>query len=255
MCSARWKLHLRPKHLSSVHIKDDDIPPLPRGKSIVHVLTDFIRYLFQCAETYIRESYPRYIWLSVKDEIQFIFTHPNGWEGAQQQQIRRAIVHAGLVPSTLDGRARVRFLTEGEAGLHFCIWDLFASGVPDQEKHPQGQGVVIIDAGGGTLDLSMYSMKFDPTSFEEIAPAECTPYSLWNGRHVFSFLSPGRLQGSVFVTRRAKGLLKSTRCFLCLTCTLTGLKTRKTSSLALFQPRSDRRHHEHVRPDNKASHL
>ncbi|KAG8215044.1 hypothetical protein J3R82DRAFT_8453 [Butyriboletus roseoflavus] len=137
-----------------------------------------------------RNRTPGYIWLSVKDEIQFIFTHPNGWEGAQQQHIRRAIVLAGLVPSTPDGHARVRFLTEGEAGLHFCIWDLFASGVPDQEKYPQGQGVVVIDAGGGTLDLSMYSMKFDPTSFEEIAPAEC------------------RLQGSVFVTRRANGLLQ-----------------------------------------------
>ncbi|KAI9573815.1 hypothetical protein HD554DRAFT_2012318 [Boletus coccyginus] len=185
-----WKLHLRPKHLSSAHIKDDDIPPLPRGKSIIRVLTDFIEYLFRCAETYIQESYPRYIWLSVKDEMQFVFTHPNGWEGAQQQQIRRAIELAGLVPGTSDGRARVRFLTEGEAGLHFCIWDLFASGIPDQGKYPQGQGVVVIDAGGGTLDLSMYSMKFDPTSFEEIAPAEC------------------RLQGSVFVTRRAKGLLQ-----------------------------------------------
>ncbi|KAH0836433.1 hypothetical protein J3R83DRAFT_8038 [Lanmaoa asiatica] len=184
-----WKLHLRPKHLSSKHIKDDDIPPLPRGKSAVHVLTDFIKYLFQCAETYIQESYPGYIWQSVKDDIQFIFTHPNGWEGAQQQQIRRAIELAGLVPSTPDGRARVRFLSEGEAGLHFCVWDLFASGEPDQEKYPQGQGVVVIDAGGGTLDLSMYTMKLDPTSFEEIAPAEC------------------RLQGSVFVSRRAKGLL------------------------------------------------
>ncbi|KAF8552723.1 hypothetical protein OG21DRAFT_1511130 [Imleria badia] len=185
-----WKLHLRPKHLSSAHIKDNDIPPLPRGKSVVHVLTDFIKYLFQCAETYIQESYPEYIWLSVKDDIQFIFTHPNGWEGAQQQQIRRAIELAGLVPGTPDERARVRFLSEGEAGLHFCIWDLFESGVPDQAKYPEGQGVVVIDAGGGTLDLSMYSMKFEPTSFEEIAPAEC------------------RLQGSVFVTRRAKGLVQ-----------------------------------------------
>ncbi|KAF8552720.1 hypothetical protein OG21DRAFT_1498210 [Imleria badia] len=185
-----WKLHLRPKHLPSAHIKDDDIPPLPRGKSVGHAVTDFIEYLFRCAETYIQESYPRYIWQSVKDDIQFIFTHPNGWEGAQQQQMRRAVELAGLVPCTPDGRARVRFLTEGEAGLHFCIWDLFASGVPDHAKYSEGQGVVVIDAGGGTIDLSMYSMKFEPTSFEEIAPAEC------------------RLQGSVFVTRRAKGLVQ-----------------------------------------------
>jgi hypothetical protein len=122
--------------------------------------------------------------------------------------MRRAIELAGLVPGTPDGRARVRFLTEGEAGLHFCIWDLFASGVPNQEKYPQGQGIAVIDAGGGTLDLSVYSMKFDPILFEEIAPAECKLFSL--RRHFFSFfLSPGRLQGSVFVARRAKGLLKS----------------------------------------------
>ena len=191
-CS-RWKLHLRPKHLSSAHIKDGDIPPLPKGKSVVDVLKDFIKYLFQCAETYIQESYPNYIWLSVKDEIQFIFTHPNGWEGAQQQQIRRAIELAGLVPGTPDGRASVRFLTEGEAGLHFCIWDLFAQGVPNQGRYPQSQGVVVVDAGGGTLDLSMYSMKFDPPTFEEIAPAECK-YTFCNS--ILSYLlvdrpSPG----------------------------------------------------------------
>lgn len=150
------------------------------------------------------------MWLSVKDDIQFMFTHPNGWEGAQQQQIRRAIELAGLIPSTSDGRARVRFLTEGEAGLHFCIWDLFTSGVPNQEKYPQGQGVVVIDAGGGTLDLSMYSMKFDPTSFEEIAPAECKYIIMLFHPFSSTFSLPlGRLQGSVFVTRRAKGLLQS----------------------------------------------
>ncbi|KAG9309474.1 hypothetical protein JVU11DRAFT_10444 [Chiua virens] len=179
-----WKLHLRPQCLPSVHIKDDDIPPLPKGKPITHVLGDFIKYLFQCAEAYILASYPRYIWLSVKDDIQFIFTHPNGWEGVQQQRIRRGIELAGLVPGTLKGHERVRFLTEGEASLHFCIWDLFASGMPDREKYPKGQGAVVIDAGGGTLDLSMYSMKFNPKSFEEIAPAEC------------------HLQGSVFVTQK-----------------------------------------------------
>lgn len=244
--TSRWKLHLRPKHLSSAHIKDDDIPPLPKGKSVVHVLTDFIEYLFRCAETYIQESYPRYIWLSVKDEIQFVFTHPNGWEGAQQQQIRRAIELAGLVPSTPDGRARVRFLTEGEAGLHFCIWDLSASGLPDPTKHPKGQGVVVIDAGGGTLDLSMYSMKFDPTTFEEIAPAECKSCFFLRPHFFLILLSPGRLQGSVFVTRRARELLQSRRCFHCLVRTLTDSQNRKATRLALLQLGNDRRHHKHV---------
>jgi hypothetical protein len=32
---------------------------------------------------------------------------------------------------------------------------------------------VIVDAGGGTVDLSAYFMSLTPSSFEEIAPAEC----------------------------------------------------------------------------------
>jgi molecular chaperone DnaK (HSP70) len=35
-----------------------------------------------------------------------------------------------------------------------------------------GQGVIIVDAGGGTIDVSAYQMTTAP-SFEEIAPAEC----------------------------------------------------------------------------------
>jgi hypothetical protein len=49
---------------------------------------------------------------------------------------------------------------------------------------------MIVDAGGGTIDLSAYYMTLDPASFEEIAPTEC------------------RLQGSVFVTSRAGTFLQ-----------------------------------------------
>jgi len=45
-----WKLHLRPKHLASAHIKDEDVPPLPSGKSAVDILTDFIKYLYTGAK-------------------------------------------------------------------------------------------------------------------------------------------------------------------------------------------------------------
>ncbi|OAX34642.1 hypothetical protein K503DRAFT_859084 [Rhizopogon vinicolor AM-OR11-026] len=156
-----WKLHLRAEHLSSSHIREDDIPSLPQGKSAVQVLADFMRYLFQCARTYIEESHLN-LWRSVENSIEFVLTHPNGWEGPQQQQIRRAAELAAV------------------------------SDFPVEEEVQSGnQGVVIVDAGGGTIDLSAYSMKLSPTSFEEIAPAECC------------------LQGSVFVTRRAQDLLKN----------------------------------------------
>ncbi|KAG2129635.1 hypothetical protein DEU56DRAFT_741267 [Suillus clintonianus] len=180
-----WKLHLRANHLASSHIWQDNIPSLPRGKSAVEVLADFIRYLFQCARTYIQESHLNF-WRSVENPIEFVFTHPNGWEGQQQQQIRRAVELGGLISSE-DEQSHVHLLTEGEASLHFCVIGAVAS--HKFSKTPI-EGVVLIDAGGGTIDLSAYSMKLSPTSFEEIAPAECC------------------LQGSVFVTDRARTLLQ-----------------------------------------------
>ncbi|KZP20070.1 hypothetical protein FIBSPDRAFT_546789 [Athelia psychrophila] len=179
-----WKLHLRPKGLASSQVNDDDLPPLPARKTAVDVLSDFMKYLFQCAETFIKDTHSPELWASVADNIDFVLTHPNGWEGAQQAQIRRAAVRAGLVLDSAKGQSRLQLLTEGEASLHFCI----ANGLTS-DSMTNGKGIMIVDAGGGTIDLSAYYMCNEPLSFEEIAPTEC------------------RLQGSVFVTRRARTFL------------------------------------------------
>ena len=105
----------------------------------------------------------------MEDSIEYIFTYPGGW--AEQRSLYfRAIERAGLVPSVPEGQPRVHMMTEGEAGLHFCIshllgWDTFNSAAR--------QGVVVIDAGGGIINLSMFSMIPNLTSCEEIALAEC----------------------------------------------------------------------------------
>jgi hypothetical protein len=67
------------------------------------------------------------LWRSVERDIEFVLTHPNAWEGAQQGQMRRAAVLGGLIPDTADAQARIRFVTEGEASLHFCIGSGFVS--------------------------------------------------------------------------------------------------------------------------------
>ncbi|KAF8840351.1 hypothetical protein BDN67DRAFT_903748 [Paxillus ammoniavirescens] len=201
-----WKLHLRGKHLAASHIRDGDIPPLPRGKTAVQVLGDFMRYLFACTRTYIVESHVdgASLWRSVENRIEFVLTHPNGWEGLQQQQIRQAAELAGLIPSGDKHQARIHLLTEGEASLHFCVNNVLASEVLSKMsiacsdrpvgyyvQKPKQQGVVVIDAGGGIINASAYSMKrSSPMSFEEIAPAEC------------------RLQGSHFVAHRAHNFIE-----------------------------------------------
>ncbi|KAF5374600.1 hypothetical protein D9615_008990 [Tricholomella constricta] len=183
-----FKLHLRPTSDSSTSVTHK-IPPLPNNKTVLDVFTDFLRYLFKCAQTYIQETHANGadLWASLQDRIEFVLTHPNGWEGAQQAQMRNAAVHAGLVPDANEGRSRVHFVTEGEASLHFCI----QSGLTI-EAMKSGQGVLIVDAGGGTIDISAYGQtpKSTGLSFQEIAPAQCY------------------FQGSIFVTNHARTFLE-----------------------------------------------
>ena len=72
---------------------------------------------------YVKGTHPNGedLWGSISSDIEYVISHPNGWEGYQQSQIRSAIVLAGLIPDSVDGNSRVTFVTEGEASLHFAI--------------------------------------------------------------------------------------------------------------------------------------
>jgi len=61
------------------------------------------------------------MWNSVKDDINFILSHPNGWEGRQQSEMRNAAISAGLVKNEAEALDQVSFVTEGEASLHYCL--------------------------------------------------------------------------------------------------------------------------------------
>lgn len=115
-------MHIRPRNEASGHITSR-IPPLPPNKTVVQVLADFLVYLYKCARNYIQETHAngKDLWESVEKDIDFVISHPNGWEGWQQTQMREAVVAAGFVPDTDEGHARVSFVTEGEASLHFSI--------------------------------------------------------------------------------------------------------------------------------------
>ncbi len=90
---------------------------------MVEVFADFLGYLFSCARRYITDTHAsgESLWNSLSDQIDFVLSHPNGWEGLQQGKMRQAAVLAGLVPDNAAGHARIHFVTEGEASLHFCV--------------------------------------------------------------------------------------------------------------------------------------
>ncbi|KAF4620568.1 hypothetical protein D9613_001108 [Agrocybe pediades] len=184
---AEWfKLHLR-SNLTSGPQAIETLPPLPPNKQVVDIISDFLKYLYSCSKNFIQESHPSGadLWKSVEKDIDFVLSHPNGWDGKEQSQMRQAAVKAGLIPDAADGQKRISFVSEGEASLHFAIQAGMFS------KIKVGEGVVVVDAGGGTIDVSAY--RQDPNSgnqiFEEIAASQCL------------------LHGSVFVNMEAKTFL------------------------------------------------
>ncbi|KAF8962417.1 hypothetical protein BDZ97DRAFT_2022504 [Flammula alnicola] len=169
---AEWfKLHLRSK-IGEGKTITDHIPPLPLNKTVIQVFADFLRYLLQCASTYIQDTHANGpdLWNSFEDDIEFVLSHPNGWEGKEQSQMRDAALLAGLVPDTPRGRARISFVTEGEASLHFAVQNGVLSAAMKK-----GEGVVIVDsdAGGGTIDVSTYRTQDAANTYEEIAAPQC----------------------------------------------------------------------------------
>ncbi|KAJ7463971.1 hypothetical protein FB451DRAFT_1264345 [Mycena latifolia] len=183
---AQWfKLHLRPP------VDGPRLSELPHRKNATSVLADFLGYLFECTKTFIVETHPNgeSLWDSLEHSIQFVMAHPNGWEGKQQSQMRDAAVVAGLITNSDAGHDRLHFVTEGEASLHFCIQNGLAA-----EAVSRGHGIVVVDAGGGTIDLSTYRMVRKANGrqeYEEIAPPQCL------------------FQGSVWVTERARAYVRA----------------------------------------------
>ncbi|KAJ3549731.1 hypothetical protein NMY22_g777 [Coprinellus aureogranulatus] len=162
------------------------LPPLPPGKSVVQVVSDFMRYLLACAKAFIQQHHGSELWSAVEPTITFVFTQANEWGSPQQAQLRQAAVLAGLVPDTDEGGSRIVFVTEGEANLRFCL----ESGLPLASGD---SATLVVDAGGGTIDLSAYRPTADG-KFKEVSVPTCFP------------------QGAAYVTVRAQHYFESLLC-------------------------------------------
>ncbi|PCH36668.1 hypothetical protein WOLCODRAFT_127499 [Wolfiporia cocos MD-104 SS10] len=187
VCVERFTLHLRPDQLETDEMSKQILPPLPQGKTVIDILADFLRYLFACTRVYIIETHANgtRLWASLEDRIEFVLSHPNGWEGLQKLKMRHAAILAGLVPDTLSGQSRVTLVPAGEAKMSFCLQRGAAGQVTD------GQTFIIADAGSGTIDTNAYKIASQPPfSFEEVAPPEC------------------RMEGSASIICRARGFLE-----------------------------------------------
>lgn len=125
-----FKLRLRPKSMK-LNMNGMRLSSLPGNKTATDVFGDFLGYLFSCTKKFFVDTHANgpALWKAWENEIQFVLSHPNGWEGAQQTKMRRAAIYGGLIPDTDEGKSRIRFVTEGEASLHACILNGLAADV------------------------------------------------------------------------------------------------------------------------------
>jgi len=207
-------------------MKDQMSTRLPKGKTIVDVFADFMGYLFESTKVLFISSDPaaEIRWNSVSNNVELVLTHPNGWGGSQQSKLRTAAVQAGIVPDTQEGRSRVHFVTEGEASFNFCVTHTQAGkdlkvrrvSLPRAGRLTRSQPdeqVLIIDAGGGTIDISTYKvLSSGPLQVEELYQPECERINR-NARFLpfdssFYRLIPGRR------VRYSEGESDGTRCVL-----------------------------------------
>lgn len=100
--------------------------------------------------------------------------------------MRKAASQAKLIPDTPAGHGRLTFVTEGEASLHYSIQNGLPAGAMNvwtslttsqslsDRLLKNGDGVVIVDAGGGTVDISSYCRAGGAKeSFDEVAAPQC----------------------------------------------------------------------------------
>ncbi|CAE6419856.1 unnamed protein product [Rhizoctonia solani] len=147
-----FKLHLHPSDMRAKH--ELKLDPLPPGITLRQIYSDFLGYLLKHTRAYFEDRIldGRQLWERYSSTMEIVIAHPNGWGIREQAFLRSAAVSAGF--STADqAPAKVRFVTEAEASVHFCIHHTNLGNVLQP-----GTNFAVCDAGGSTVDTTLYSV-------------------------------------------------------------------------------------------------
>ncbi|QRW20299.1 hypothetical protein RhiXN_09274 [Rhizoctonia solani] len=160
-----FKLHLHPEDMQSKYaLKLDALPP---GVGLQQIYSDFLEYLLKHTKIYFEDRMldGKKMWEKYGPEMEVVIAHPNGWGIREQTFLRSAAVAAGFAMAS-----KVRFVTEAEASVHFCIHHTNLGGV----LRP-GTNFAVCDAGGSTVDTTLYSVaSISPTlKLEEKRASAC----------------------------------------------------------------------------------
>lgn len=144
----------------NTYIDPINLPPLPPGKSEIDVAADYLFKLRQAMRNQLQKTLGE-VFNREERNIRYFLTVPAIWNDAGKAATRAAAIQAGFLRDENDNR--LTLITEPEAAAMFCS----KTGLLNLKIR---DAVLIVDCGGGTVDLIAYEVE-EETPF---SVAECT---------------------------------------------------------------------------------
>ncbi|MCF2145843.1 HSP70 family protein [Desmonostoc muscorum LEGE 12446] len=132
---------------------------------VINLIADYISLIKDEALKEIKNSTSG----ELKDEdIRWCLTIPAIWKDEDKDLMRRAAQKAGLIGSSDDEAERLFLVLEPEAAAIYCQ-------EVDKNSLTPGTTMMIVDAGGGTLDITVHEVK-EGGGLDEVAPGSGGPF-------------------------------------------------------------------------------
>jgi actin-like ATPase involved in cell morphogenesis len=144
----------------NTYIDPINLPPLPQGKSEVDVAADYLYHLRQAMRNQLQKTLGE-VFNREERNIRYYLTVPAIWNDHAKAATRKAAIQAGFLRDENDNR--LTLITEPEAAAMFCS----KTGLLNLKIH---DAVLIVDCGGGTVDLIAYEVEEE----QPFSVAECT---------------------------------------------------------------------------------
>ncbi|KAM3498850.1 hypothetical protein MY10362_007857 [Beauveria mimosiformis] len=144
----------------NTYIDPINLPPLPPGKSEIDVAADYLFKLRQAVRIALQKALGE-VFNREERNIRYYLTVPAIWNDAGKAATRAAAIQAGFLRDENDNR--LTLVSEPEAAALFCS----KTGLLNLKVH---DAVLIVDCGGGTVDLIAYEVEEE----NPFTVAECT---------------------------------------------------------------------------------
>lgn len=144
----------------NTYVDPINLPPLPPGKSEIDVAADYLFKLRQAMRAQLQKTLGE-VFTREERNIRYFLTVPAIWNDAAKAATRQAALQAGFLRDENDNR--LTLITEPEAAAMFCA----KTGLLNLKV---GDAILIVDCGGGTVDLIAYEVE-DENPF---TVSECT---------------------------------------------------------------------------------